>query len=1225
MTVTVMGDYAGPYGDVASEDVKRKTAPANPPTVVQSGGTNVLNSYRSVNYIFTLAALDMFAANTPASYRDSELNNVILKSGGKGTTGLSGKVTPQQRTYTPSTKSADGNVTTKSTPTTKANTATTYIDFSGEVLVDTFNKDSPGRFDMFIENIEVESTWTASDIASVSQPNSIKFDVIEPYSINGFIEALQASAIASGYPTYTNASFLLKLEFIGYPDTDKFTKAESVPLSTRYFPIRITNVEVTIDEKGTKYAVKAVPWNEAGFGNASVIKSPIKISGGTVSELLADLAKNLNQQVVDSDKDSSKIPFTVHDTYEIKFPSWSDRQGFVGEQNKISKASAVDPLRDNASYIFAELDKNPNPDAYDPKSKNQPTTQENSANPEIKKTVILGKKTVQFPENSRITECIASVIRDSEYLKTMLKALSSKEECYTVIDTFGMVEYFMVQVDVYNKGTINPISKKPFQNYTFNVVPHKIHYTRIPGYGGQVLDTDKLKQLSQREYNYIYTGKNTDVLSFKLNFNTLYFEALPKSLGGNDGVPSRYAAGRNGRTDPKINADNLTIARESGGMSAGVQVDASQTSVRTDSGGVSTDDPYAVMARNMHDAIVNSKGSMLTGEIEIIGDPYYISTGGIGGYNPRPVPGNPRSTTDGEIAHNYGDCFITINFANPIDISTLERGGRMYFKGASYEPVPFSGVYRVTTLVSTFRDGKFQQKLSVIRVPGQIPNSSVPVTFPGSRFEQEVIENDIQESDAGNVATQDSVINSNSGLPVGRATTFDLIKQLLRGLPSPGLPGELSNFTNATGGLGGAVINAAVATAVNGVSVVQGAVLGNTGLRLPNTGAPGQLINFTNAPGGLARSISSGILAAGVNGVSVIQGTALGNGGLVGSVANSVNALAKLKNPGRELAGVITNIAIGKINQLAVPGSGIGIGGVPYVPVSSAASIVASGALLTTQALQDSNIQGVAPGVSDPLTGIAAGIGISTMARVAKLSNLQQAGLINGVNLATQAALWGVPQDPVALATQFGINASQIAGLSPNLTSRVLNDLRTIASIVPSNVDVGSYSNNGLNMVNLDAHGLKSLPPNQPYSIAPDPAVDSRYLDSVTVQGGAVALARAYGVATAVRISQSQLPAVQRANALSFVAPTLLGALSSYLPASINDVAQTGLRILTVADQVSQTIKSVGSRENSLSNVIYRTGATVATGGSLATAVTSKFGSVVNTTNPIDRLIKNNR
>jgi hypothetical protein len=245
------------------------------------------------------------------------------------------------------------------------------------------------------------------------------------------------------------------------------------------------------------------------------------------------------------------------------------------------------------------------------------------------------------------------------------------------------------------------------------------------------------------------------------------------------------------------------------------------------------------------------------------------------------------------------------------------------------------------------------------------------------------------------------------------------------------------------------------------------------------------------------------------------------------------------------------------------------------------------------------------------------------MTKVAGLSNSQQAGLINGVNLATQVATWGIPQDPSALAAQFGINAAQLAGLSPNFASRVLNDLRTISNLVPSNVDMGNYSAKGLNVNGLGQSGLKSLPPTQPYSTAPEPAVDATYLDGISAKGGAVALARAFGVANAIRISQSQLPAVQRANALAFVAPTLLGALSSYLPASVNDAAQTGLRVLTAANQINQTIKILGSRENSLSNVIYKTGVTVATGAALATAVTSKFGSKTNTTSPVDRLIKN--
>ena len=1207
----ISGSYSSPDVSRKSKTTDNKNKTPNPPKIIQGKGQNQLNRYRSYNYIFTLASLDINSVAYPSSYRDSELNNVILKSGGKGQNALSGRVTPQTKTYTPSTKSADSNVTTKNTPSSGASTSTTYVDKSGEVLVDGFNQESPGRFDMFIENVEIESVWAASETSSVSQPTKLSFDVIEPYSINGFIEALMTTSVAAGYDTYTHASFLLKIEFIGYPDGADFTNAEPVPYSTRYFPIKLTNVEVTIDDRGTKYKVSAIPYNEAGFGNASTIKKPISLRGGTVADILNDMFKNLNDQIKDSDDDSSKTPFKDHDEYKITFPSWSDTQGFVGETNEISGTKVLDVLKDNSSYSFPDIAKNTKPDAYDPKSKNQPSPQQKDANAESEKTVPLGSTTVQFPEGSRIVECISNIIRDSEYLKNILKKISS-DEWQTVVNSDGMVTYFMVKLEIFNKAKINPDTKKPFQIYQFVVVPHQIHYTRLPKYGGQKIDSDKLSQVSLREYNYIYTGKNVDVLNFKLDFNTLYFEAIPNALGASDGPPSRYAAGRNDKTDPKSVPDDPNIAKQSGVPVTGAQVDASQSSVRKDSGNQQQDDPYAVMARNMHDAVINSKGSMLTGDIEIIGDPFYLATGGIGNYNPTPAPGSPRYTTDGEVAHNYGDVLVTINFINPIDIDTLEggktSGGRFYFDA---KPVPFSGVYRVTGTNSTFRDGQFKQKLTIIRIPGQISDSTLQVSIPGSKIQQTADPQDVRASDAENPA-KDTVVNTDSGVSGSRASTLNLANQLNRGLPSPGLPGQMSNFTAAFGGLGGALLN----SVSGGTNNLLGRVDNLVGVARDTSQIFGGSV-----PGGVYQTQNG--IRAGINGVAVIQGTVLGTGGIVANSANMVNSLSHIKNPGKDLAGVIANIAIGKINQLAVPGSGIGIGGIPYVPVSGAASIVASGAALTLSALSASNMQGSAPGVTSPLTGIAAGIGIATMSRIANLSGPQQAGLINGVNIATQVATWGVPQDPTALASQFGLNAAQIAGLSPNLASRVLNDLRTISNIIPQNTDIGAYSARGLNINSLDRQGLKSLPPNQPYSTAPDPAVDSTYLDGVSAKGGATALARAYGVYNAARISQSQLPAVQRANILSFVAPTLLGALSSYLPAEVNDAAQTGLRVLTAANQVSQTIKMFGSKENNLSNVQYKTGYTVATGASVASSVTSKFGSKVNTTNPLDRLIKN--
>jgi hypothetical protein len=193
------------------------------------------------------------------------------------------------------------------------------------------------------------------------------------------------------------------------------------------------------------------------------------------------------------------------------------------------------------------------------------------------------------------------------------------------------------------------------------------------------------------------------------------------------------------------------------------------------------------MARGMHDAIVNSRGSMLDGEIQILGDPMYLVTGGMGNYRPKLNTSNSTVTENQEAAFTYGDVLIAINFRNPIDIRGLAAGGLMYFNDE--ERVPFSGIYRVLTVKSTFKDGKFIQFLTMIRMPGQLLDGR----------EQTILPFEVTQS---LVNREDQPTSSPTG-SAGPEYRLPDSNPLSIGYPSPGLPGQLSNFTNATGGLGG--------------------------------------------------------------------------------------------------------------------------------------------------------------------------------------------------------------------------------------------------------------------------------------------------------------------------------------------------------------------------------------------------------------------------------------
>ena len=539
--------------------------------VEKSKQQNILNSYRSITYHFTLAGLLKEHLTDPTLYRTSELDLIILKSGGKGNS----KLTISENTVLDNTVTAlssktaadvrnkiaaqDPRILNRSTK--EDDTAMEKkTDYGFEQVMESvkgFNANSPGRFDLFIENIEIDTLMAFSPEAGSTLPTQIKFDVIEPYSVNGFIEALHFAAVAAGYPSYLQASFLLKMEFWGYPDNGDFSEPEKIPKSERYFPFGLTAVDVDITERGTRYKVSGVPFNERAFGEPNVIKQPIKMEGSTVGEILHNLILKINQQTETSDKDGKLESLGKnHNVYAIKFPKWSNSTGWNNKnaaggkgvdeaaiafaqtgENDIAKAKLVELLKDNALYSMADPgEEGAKPTAYKTNGTAQPTAAQQSKEPEaIKYTP--GLTVVQFAEKMNIHEAISSVIRDSEYSRNIIKNVK------TNIDKYGMIEYFMVRMEVENLKIIDKTSKKPFQKFTYVVTPYKVHYTSIPSYGQDQIDDANLTKLCLREYNYIYTGKNIDIINFKLNFNTLFYEAVPAAMGNDDTPSTKTGAG----------------------------------------------------------------------------------------------------------------------------------------------------------------------------------------------------------------------------------------------------------------------------------------------------------------------------------------------------------------------------------------------------------------------------------------------------------------------------------------------------------------------------------------------------------------------------------------------------------------------------------------------------------------------------------------------------------
>ena len=1156
--------------------------------------TNVLSHYRSFNYVFTFAALSTLEVNEPLNYRNRTLNLVIIKSGGKGPNALGSWLPPS----------------------------------------------SPGYYDMYIEDVEINSIMGFSEATSVSQPTGISFDVIEPYSMNGFLEALQVSAVKAGYTSYQNASYVLKMEFLGYSDKTDLGSAEEIPRSTRYFPIKITGMEISVDQRGTRYKVTAIPFNEAGFGMPSNLKKAVKISGEKVKDILKDLAKNINKQTVQADDDARGGPSPGHDVYSISF------DGKAGQA--IGEAKVSEFLKDNSTYKFPDLKKVEKPTAY--QQKPTPSPEQNASDPNSYKPTYIKDVTAQFAEGKNITECIAAIIRDSKFGRQLIEDLAHNFNA--VVDQYGRVDYFLIKLEVTNQTINNPDTKRPYQNFNFVVAMHKIMHNRIPLFGNQQVNAKQLEQLALREYNYIYTGKNVDILNFKLNFNSLYFEAIPAALGKSYGPAARDVAGYNNKPEPKLGGDPDTSYKE-GSTNLALEVprhkDNRLTSVDKDSGGQRQSDPYATLAKGMHRAIVDSKASMLDGDLEILGDPFFIVTGGIGNYN----AGSGPVSDEGSANQNYGEIMIMIKFRNPIDINNLEQGGLFRFDPAL---VPFSGVYRVIEAKSSFKDGLFKQTLKILRVPGQGDAATTPSLFqkkdPLDNVSRDSSPVPVPSSGGGSGGGGNGAGSSQVGV---RPSALNLVNTENRGNPNP-----TDNFTAAEGGLGGAV--------TPGDSQVSGAtdnLVGNTrGAYQPYGGV---------VPDATAQSAQGIPLQA--SAVAALQERTLSSEALVYQSSNTLGDSFGVSNAGGSVTSQIVERSNNIINQVSVPGSGIGVGAtVSYTPATPITDIIRSGNNVTAEDIRSqaaslpSNVESISAAASNvglPTLSAVASLGPNSAAAlnnsilnaasavtvnnvnaslnnasltvnnlassyVASVNNVgasaladvrnigtRSADLVNNIGSSALAVTRGTANDLLAVGLQFGINPVQLSGLSNSLKSRMLDQLNAIVSKLPADTKVAVARAQGVNFNSLTLDGIAKLPPTPPYYIAPDPRPDTGYINQVAAAGGPSAVARSYGTNNIADVSQNQLPADVAQSVINSTPAYMANPFSPLLQPNVLSAAIAGNKFLNVRSQLSAVTGAISSVEADLNKINDKFGV----GNNVTNSVVSKFGSITKNLSPLDKIM----
>jgi hypothetical protein len=1139
-------------GDVATSERKTENAAGGTATTPQPGSfstifgagkgpkllpaseTNILHNYRSFTYNFALAAITPQALSNPRLLENDIRKYPVLNSAGKGTEGLAVSQSSQNRNAG-----------------TLKNTTQ---------LVDGFNKNSPGRFDLFIDDVEIISVAGAGTPRSgLSLPTNINFSVYEPYSMNGLIEALQVAAKAAGYSDYIKGVFALRVQFQGYSDaaTNAQMRSEIVPMSTRYFCIQISEVAVDVNEQGTRYKLQTVPVQKMTYGLPNKLTSDIKVAGDTVGEVLKNFFDAINQMVegrTEAERGTGKRK--PCDTYEISCPKLSTvgnpqntkaaiLKGSTGTNftSDIIKAKMLDELK--SSEVFQMGDPARFQNGYVGTTSNSPSTNASSS----PSTGNLNPKTntVVFRSGAQIHDCIAAVVRDSEYTKDLLKPENLKK----VKQGDGYITYFTIRTEVDYLSGFDEINNKNYINYRYVLEPYQIHYSRVPGQQLGKVDLKDIKGKIKREYNYIYTGKNEDILKFNLKFDNLYFSAMPALLGNRKAVDatSEAAAPNNqvtttGEKSPAAR-DNANANETSTPLPSTGSDPSANTYQESARGALPQGDPYALLAKNLHNAVLNT-ADLITGQLEILGDPYYLVTGGM--YNGDLVLKDPKMTIDGQAPITQGDFFININFRNPIDINS--RTGLMDF---GKTPVSFSGVYRVIQLSSSFKGGVFTQSLEVVRMTGQILGKETEILAPNGGTTPTPGQQVIKDTAAASILR--------SGI---RPSDFNLGNLLKRGLPNVGLPGSVSNFTNSL---------SAGASSVGG------------------------LLNQVSGPAGQANQLANQL------GVSPVAG--------VNALTSGIRLSA---------AGLSSLSSVPDLAAASVTAAGRAIGNIANIPN---AAVKLAGNTVNSIASLPSTLAAAAQ--TNPLVQNVTGLATQAFGQVS--------GLVGNAKNAVTGLQNPIPTDFASVGSKLGIDTSALAGLSPDLASKMTTELTQLAEKVPPNTDLGGLKDQGISFANITGDKIPNLPALQPKAVAPFALVDPAYKDVVAQFGSVSPL-------TGGRANLAPLTDLNNVtNPLGGLTAGADGVLQN--PRAIfgsvsaankytNDAFGSAAGIANNVGSLSQNAITgfspasigLGSVESNITNVANLTQSASSDFNKLGVSVSSQYGSLQNS--PLTKLVRDN-
>ena len=608
----------------------------------------------------------------------------------------------------------------------------------------------------FIENFDLTTAIGLSATNQGSNAIGIKFNIIEPLGVT-LIERLLKSSEATSYANYLEMAYAMQIDFIGYDDEGNI---KSLPEHTKYIPIKFTGITFKVTERGTEYAVSAVPYNHTAF-NASHVTAPISMSitAQTVDDYFTDYGQlpptelrpagaGANAEGTEGEAEArqniTKKPAT------IKAASWANA---VNAHEKVKQRDIEGYIPDRYQIVFADEIGKSRLTSVTAKEKAEITNTPmkgwvgygTDAGGDLDASATFAKKqneidytavTYAINAGTSLISEINKIVRNSEFLISQLtftdplklKELTDEElkkeaeknnkplKWWRIIPSVKLLDF---------DYTRNTYAKE----VTYDVIPYEIASNQMP-------NTPKIRPNPVKEYNYLFTGKNKDIITFNLDFNTTYYVGITTGLGkqlktGSAATTNAIGTQQTKQGYGKNNLANTRIVYQSGNNAA-------------TAGAANKRDPMSQFTADIQTHLFGRpSGDLVTLDMTIIGDPDFIKqddlfAGAV----------TDAASLNNSVPMDTGEVYIQVNFNTPTDYDD-ETG-----LTKSQTKSKFSGIYRLLTIMNQFQQGKFTQKLNAVRIFGD----GVDDVDTGKEPEKPVLQSVVNVS-GSNATTTDAIAN----------------------------------------------------------------------------------------------------------------------------------------------------------------------------------------------------------------------------------------------------------------------------------------------------------------------------------------------------------------------------------------------------------------------------------------------------------------------------------